>query len=142
MPKCSTQCAQHKISIDLQHEHVKTILAVNYSTASIIVLVNTFLTNTSFIIISTCKGFNYCISLVSSRGVYKSKVNTNPYKTSEVARIIVLHSLPQKEEETHTSSPPHESTSSTHMESIKINSSLRSNTIFPNKLSMLRKLKR
>lgn len=52
--------------------------------------------------------------------------------------VVQFHSLPQEEEETHSTSPPQERTTRTHVQSIEIDGRLRSNTVFPNELRMLR----
>ena len=51
--------------------------------------------------------------------------------------VVQFHSLPQEEEETHSTSPQ-ERTTGTHVQSIEIDGRLRSNTVFPNELRMLR----
>ena len=52
--------------------------------------------------------------------------------------VVQFHSLPQKEEETHSTGPPQEGATRTHVQGIEIDSRLGSNAVFPNELCMLR----
>lgn len=62
------------------------------------------------------------------------------YITFQVLGIVVLHSLVQEEEHTKTTKHPQESTSGLHAHHIEIDRSLRSHSVLPNQLRMLRKL--
>ena len=64
----------------------------------------------------------------------------NSYATSQMWRVIVLHTFPKEEEKTHSTSPPQESMTCTHILCIKINSSFGSYSVFPNEFCILRKL--
>ena len=52
--------------------------------------------------------------------------------------VVQFHSLPQEEEKTHSTRPPQERTTRTHVQGIEIDGRLRSNAVFPNELCMLR----
>ena len=80
----------------------------------------------------------YCIVLGFSRGVYTLRPQKTSHEASEMLGVVQFHSLPQEEEETHSTSPPQERTTGTHVQSIEIDGRLRSNTVFPNELRMLR----
>ena len=55
-------------------------------------------------------------------------------------RVIVLHTFPKEKEKAHSTGPPQESMTCTHILCIKIDSSFGSHSIFPNEFCMLRKL--
>ena len=74
------------------------------------------------------------------RGTYTITWTRNPYATSQMWRVIVLHTFPKEKEKAHSTGPPQESMTCTHILRIKIDSSFRSHSIFPNEFCMLRKL--